>query len=51
MHGATQKSLGQVTLVGLRKPDAKVVVELEYNEVGPHQFPGKYLVGKFLRKI
>ena len=50
-QGGTQKSLGDVILAGLAKPDVKVQVELEEDEAGPRASPGSYTVEEILMKI
>ena len=50
-HGAVQKSLGQVTLSGLRRPDYKVIVELHPDAKGPRASPGSYSVRDILTKM
>ena len=50
-QGGTQKSLGDVILAGLTKPDVKVKVELEEDEAGPWASPGSYTVEEILMKI
>ena len=50
-HGAVQKSLGQVRLTGLCRPDYKVVVELHPDAKGPRASPGSYSVREILMKM
>ena len=50
-HGAVQKSLGQVTLSGLCRPDYKVIVELHPDAKGPRASPGSYSVRDILTKM
>ena len=51
-HGSAQKSLGEVQLQGIMRPDYKVTVELENDDDDqPQQSPGEYSVLDILQRI